>query len=171
MHNRASLISIYTFNFLVKNNLINLKISCVDPDQTHWRANIVDQHEQSCSLMSVYTVYFQVRENLINLEMRWVVPGQTHECATNLNQNHNLINQERNCVDSDQTQGRATNVDQDQHAQSSSLIIIYTVNFLVHNNIISLEKSCVETCDQCLSRSACIIAQSDQVHGTFLVHA
>ncbi len=41
------------------------------------------------------------------------------------------------------------NADQYQHAQSSSLIIIYTVNFLVHNNIISLEQSCVETCDQC----------------------
>jgi hypothetical protein len=41
------------------------------------------------------------------------------------------------------------NADQDQHAQSSSLIIIYLVNFLVHNNLINLENCCVETCDQC----------------------
>ena len=65
-----------------------------------------------------------VYNNLISLEKSCVVPGQTHEYVTNLYQNHNLINLERNCVDSDQTQGRATNVDQDQHAHSSSLIII-----------------------------------------------
>jgi hypothetical protein len=80
------LISIYAGIVLVKNSLINLEISCVDPDQRYRRATNTDpdQNAQSCSLFSIYAVNCFVQNYLINLEMSCVDPDHNYGGATNV---------------------------------------------------------------------------------------